>query len=155
MRTPRIILALSALLALAACGNDATAPRDAELLGTWTIQPTDTPLPGGDLRQMTVQFGPDGAFTMESATYTKSPLAPGLLAYGKSVGSVEALGGQLRFHPSGSMSVDRRAGARPAFDAQAWALQHPAGYQVVGNRLFLRLPPLSPEPIVVLTRSAP
>ncbi|HSU16001.1 hypothetical protein [Longimicrobium sp.] len=155
MRTPRITLALAALLALAACGNDATAPTDAELLGTWSIQPTDGSLPGG-LRQMTVQFGPGGAFSMESATFTKSAIAPGLLAYGKSVGSVEAGGGELRFHPSGSMTVDRRAaGARSPFDAQEWALQHPVGYQVVGNRLILRLPPLSPEPVMVFTRHAP
>ena len=153
MPKPRITLALAALLALAACGNDATAPTDAELLGTWSIQPTDTALPGGDLRQMTVEFGADGAYRMETATYTGSPFAPGLLAYGKSVGSVTTVRGELRFHPSGSMSLDRPTGAR-AFDAQEWALQHPVSYQVVGNRLFLRLPPLSPEPLVVLPRSA-
>ena len=152
MPKPRAILLLAALLALSACGNDATAPTDAELLGTWSIQPTDTALPGGDLRQMTVTFGADGAYRMETATYTASPFAPGLLAYGKSVGSVTAAGGELRFHPSGAMSVGR-ASTRP-FDAQEWALQHPVSYQVVGNRLFLRLPPISPEPLVVLTRSS-
>ena len=151
MRRSRITLALAGLLALAACGGDATSPTDAELFGTWSIQPTDTALPGGDLRQMTVQFGPDGAFRMETATFAPSPFAPGLLSYGKSAGSVTAAGGELRFHPRSAVSVDRRAGSRP-FDAQTWALEHPVAYQVVGNRLFLRLPPLSPEPMVVLTR---
>src|SRR6185436_16758794 len=69
MRKSRITLALTALLALAACGGDATSHTGAELFGTWSIQPTDTALPGGDLRQMTVQFGPDGAFRMETATF--------------------------------------------------------------------------------------
>jgi hypothetical protein len=91
---------------------------------------------------------------METATYTRSATVPGLLAYGKSVGSVTSDGGQLTFHASGSMSVDHGAAGR-AFDPQTWALQHPVGYQVIGNRLFLRLPPLSPEPIVVLTRRTP
>lgn len=151
MRNRRTALALALLAALTACGDDATAPTDAELLGTWSIQPTDTALPGADLREMTVQFGADGAYRMETARYAGSAFAPGLLEYGKSVGSVTAQGGRLTFHPSGSMSLDRPAGSR-AFDAQAWALEHPVAYQVVGNRLFLRLSPRAPEPTVVLTR---
>ncbi|HEX8903391.1 MAG TPA: hypothetical protein VF771_00975 [Longimicrobiaceae bacterium] len=147
----RTTLALAALLALTACGEQATAPTDAELLGTWSIQPTDAVLPGGDLREMTVQFGPGGAYRMETVTYAGSAFAPGLLALNKSVGSVTSTDGQLRFHPSGTMSIDRRGTGSP-FDAQTWALEHPVSYQVVGNRLYLRLPPLAPEPVVVLTR---
>jgi hypothetical protein len=153
MRPTRILLALAAALSLAACGDDATSPTDADLLGTWSVQPADGLLPGDGVREMTVRFGPDGGFQMETATFTGSPMAPGLLAYGRSVGSVTAGGGRLRFHPSGSVSLDR-TGGRP-FDPQTWVLENPVAYQVIGNRLYLRLAPLSPESMVVLTRAAP
>jgi hypothetical protein len=161
MRPTRILLALAAALSLAACGDDATSPTDADLLGTWSVQPSDGLIPGAGVREMTVRFGPDGGFQMETATFAGSAASPGLLAYGRTVGSVSAEGGQLRFHPSGGVSLDRRGGVsldrrggRP-FDPQTWAMENPVAYQVVGNRLYLRLAPLSPESMVVLTRAAP
>jgi len=153
MRPTRILLALATALSLAACGDDATSPTDAELLGTWSVQPSDGLLPGDGVREMTVRFGPDGGFQMETATFNGSFASPGLLAYGRSVGSVTADGGRLRFHPRGSVSLDRRGG-RP-FDPQTRVLENPVAYQVVGNRLYLRLAPLSQGSMVVLTRAAP
>src|SRR5215218_328360 len=106
MRPLRSLLALPLLAALAACADAATAPTDRDLLGTWTIEPTPTLLPDGGLREMTVQFGPDGGYTLETATF-----APGIalqpVLYGKSVGSVTSADGALRFHPAGAVSLAR------------------------------------------------
>ncbi|HET7229523.1 MAG TPA: hypothetical protein VFJ16_05940 [Longimicrobium sp.] len=153
MRSLKTLLLLPLLAALAACGDNATAPTDQDLLGTWSIEPTPALLPDGGIRQMTVQFGSDGGYTLETATY-----APGIgvrqqLSYGKSVGSVTAAGGALRFHPAGAVSLGRTQAiaANASADGLNWGLRQPVTYQVVGNHLVLHLPAPSLAP-VVLTR---
>ena len=144
---------LAASAALSACGDVATAPTDADLVGTWSIEPSTGVLPGGGAREMTVSFGPGGAYTLETATY--GGLASTPLAYQKSVGSVSAEDGRLRFHPSGAMSFDRHdasAPYAPSLDPGTWDPAHPLSYQVVGNQLVLHLSPSSTDPVLVLTR---
>jgi hypothetical protein len=157
MRSFRALFALLGLAAAAACSDSSTAPTDQDLLGTWTIQPSEGVLPGGGTQQLTVSFGPNGAFSLETATYGDGGMSSNdLLAYNKSFGSITAAGGELTLHPTGSMSVDRRWSPRgPAGPIDVRDLEHPVGYQVVGNHLFLRLPPLSPHPVVMLTRRDP
>jgi hypothetical protein len=155
MRKPHALAALLAL-ALAACGDGATAPTDADLLGTWTIVPTPTALPGGELQRMTVQFGAGGSYTLEASTWVGQSAAP--LVFGTQAGSVSARGGELRFHPSTAFSVGRRAGLRATgsgFDLSAWEPGQGVAYQVVGNHLVLHLPSLSPAAPLVLTRAGP
>ena len=88
MRKLRALAALLALAAAGACGDGATAPTDADLVGTWTIEPTQTLLPGGDFRAMTVHFGTEGAYSLQTATWGAG--APGLVSYGTQTGSVSA-----------------------------------------------------------------
>jgi hypothetical protein len=155
MRPLRALLALPLLAAaaLAACGDAATAPTDRDLLGTWTIEPTPTLLPDGGLRQMTVQFGPDGGYTLETATF-----APGIgvqpVLYGKSVGSVTTRGGALRFHPAGAVSLGRVSSAAgdPGPDPLGGQLWQPVSYQVVGNHLVLHLGNSAIAPVVLTRR---
>src|SRR5215213_3691124 len=143
MRALKTLLLLPLLAAAAACGDNATAPTDQDLLGTWSIEPTPALLPDGGIRQMTVQFGPDGGYTLETATY-----GPGIglrqppLSYGKSVGSVTATGGALRFHPAGAVSLGRTSAiaANGGADGLNRGLRQPVTYQVVGNHLVLHLP---------------
>jgi hypothetical protein len=157
MRKLHALTALLALAAATACGDGATAPTDADLMGTWTITPTATALPGGDVQQMTVHFGAGGAYTMEASTWGPSSRAP--LSFGTQAGSVTASGGELRFHPSTAFSVGRRAGLRATgagFDLAGWDASRGVAYEVIGNRLVLHLPsPSAPAPVLVLTRSAP
>jgi hypothetical protein len=154
MKPLRAITALlAAAVALAACDGGATSPTDADLVGTWTIAPSTSVLPGGGVREMTVSFGPGGAYTLETATF--GGLASTPLAYEKSVGSVTAEGGRLRFHPSGAMSFDRHDAAAPyaaTLEPGTWDPAHPLAYQVVGNQLVLHLSPSSTDPVLVLTR---
>lgn len=153
----RKLHALAALLALAAaaCGDGATAPTDADLVGTWTIAPTQTALPGGDFQAMTVHFGAEGAYTMQASTWGPASAAP--LSFGTQAGSVSARGGELRFHPSTAFSVGKRPGLRATgagFDLSEWDPSQGVAYQVVGNHLVLHLPSLSaPAPVLVLTRT--
>ena len=160
----RKLHALAALLALAAasaaCGDGATAPTDADLTGTWTITPTATALPGGDLQQMTVHFGSRGEYSLEASTW--SPVSPAPVSFGTQAGSVTARGGELRFYPSTAFSVGRRAGLRATgagFDLAGWDASRGVAYEVVGNHLVLHLPPAAaaaaPAPVLVLTRSDP
>lgn len=156
----RKLHALAALLALtAACGDGATAPTDADLVGTWTIAPTPTLLPGGDVQAMTVHFGTTGAYTLETTTWTAT-MPGGPVSVGTQSGSVSAAGGELRFHPSSAVSVGRRGGLRATgngFDLAGWDPSNgTASYQVVGNHLVLHLPSVSaPAPVLVLTRARP
>jgi hypothetical protein len=154
MKPLRAVTALLATAAaLAACGDGTTSPTDADLVGTWTITPATSALPGGGAREMTVSFGPGGAYALEAATY--GGLASKPLAYEKSVGSVTAADGQLWFHPSGAMSFDRHDAAAPyapTLDPGTWDPSHPLSYQVVGNQLVLHLSPSSTDPVLVLTR---
>jgi hypothetical protein len=146
-------LPLLLALALAACGDTATAPADRELVGTWSIAPTAGVLPGSGLRQMTVSFGASGDYTVETATWA-GPEAGGLVGFERAVRNVSASGGELRFHPSTALSIGH-AGRRRAssFDPSAWDPAQPVSYQVLGDRLVLHLPPVSLSPnIVVLTR---
>jgi len=157
----RKLHALAALLALAAasaaCGDGATAPTDADLMGTWTITPTATALPGGGLQQMTVHFGARGEYSL--ATSTWSPVSPAPVSFGTQSGSVTTEGGQLRFHPSSAVSVGQRSGLRATgngFDLVGWDVSRGVAYEVIGNRLVLHLPSATaPAPVLVLTRSAP
>jgi hypothetical protein len=156
----RKLHALAALLALAAAtagGDGATAPTDADLTGTWTITPTATALPGGDLQQMTVHFGAGGEYTLEASTWTPASTAP--LSFGTQAGSVSARGGELRFYPSTAFSVGRRPGLRgtgAGFDLAGWDASRGMAYEVVGNHLVLHLPSTSaPAPVLVLTRTDP
>ena len=155
MRKLHALTALLALAAATACGGDgATAPTDADLMGTWTITPTATALPGGDVQQMTVHFGAGGAYTMEASTW--SPASPAPLAFGTQAGSVTARGGELRFHPSSAFSVGRRAGLRATgagFDLAGWDASRGVAYEVVGNHLVLHLPSASAAAPLVLTRA--
>jgi hypothetical protein len=160
MRKLHVLTALLALAAAAACGDDATAPTDADLMGTWTITPTATALPGGDVQEMTVHFGADGAYTLESSTW--GPASPAPLAFGTQAGSVSTRGGELRFYPSTSLSVGRRGGGLRAtgsgFDLAGWDASRSVAYEVVGNHLVLHLPSAAaaaPAPVLVLTRSDP
>jgi hypothetical protein len=152
MRPLRSLLALPLLSIAAACGSNTVAPADRDLLGTWSIEPTPAILPDGGIRQMTVQFGPDGGYTVETTTY-----APGLgvqlpLTYGKSVGSVTSTGGALRFHPAGAVSLGRGGSSEASgLDPATWGFRQPVSYQVVGNHLVLHLPAPALGP-VVLTR---
>jgi hypothetical protein len=158
----RKLHALASLLALAAasaaCGDGATAPTDADLMGTWTITPTATALPGGGLQQMTVHFGARGEYSLETSTW-RSPVSPAPLSFGTQSGSVTAEGGQLRFHPSSAVSVGHKSGLRATgngFDLVGLDLTRSVAYEVVGNHLVLHLPSVSaPAPVLVLTRSAP
>jgi hypothetical protein len=155
MRSLRALLVLPLLAAAAACGDGATAPTDRELLGTWTIEPTPAALPDGGIRQMTVQFGADGAYSLETATYPTTPGIQAPLSYGKSVGSVTTRGGSLRFHPTSALTLGRgsTAGlAAPGLDPNAWTSRQAVSYQVVGNRLVLHLPAPTFGAPVVLTR---
>jgi len=156
MRRHRALFAAFALAAsVAACGAPTTAPTDEDLLGTWTIQPADVPLPGGGgMQQMTVHFGGSGDYTLEKATY--GGLGSGeLVAYEKTVGSVTVEDGGLRFHPTGSVGWDRRrdprTGGFPAFDTHALQ-QAPVPYTVSGDNLVLRLTPTGHTDSMVLTR---
>jgi hypothetical protein len=157
----RKLHALAALLALAAasaaCGDGATAPTDADLTGTWTITPTATALPGGDLQQMTVHFGARGEYSLEASTW--SPVSPAPVSFGTQAGSVTAEGGQLRFHPSSAVSVGKRSGLRATgngFDLVGLDLTRSVAYEVVGNHLVLHLPAATASaPVLVLTRSDP
>ena len=159
----RKLHALAALLVLApatACGDGATAPTDADLMGTWTITPTATALPGGDVQQMTVHFGAGGEYTLEASTW--HPASPAPIAFGTQAGSVSTRGGELHFHPSTAFSVGRRAGLRATgsgFDLAGWDASRGVAYEVIGNHLVLHLPSATkaaaPAPVLVLTRSAP
>ena len=155
MRKLHAFTALLALAAATACGDGATAPTDADLMGTWTITPTATALPGGDVQEMTVHFGADGGYTMEALTWGPASAAP--LSFGTQAGSVSAKGGELRFHPSTAFSVGRRAGLRATgsgFDLAGWDATRGVAYEVVGNHLVLHLPSASaPAPVLVLTRA--
>jgi len=159
MRKLHALTALLALAAATACGDGATAPTDADLMGTWTIQPTATALPGGDVQQMTVHFGAGGEYTMEASTWARTSAAP--LSFGTQAGSVVARGGELRFYPSTAFSVGRRAGLRATgagFELAGWDASRGVAYEVVGNHLVLHLPSASasaPAPALVLTRSDP
>lgn len=153
MRPLRSLLLLPLLALAAACGNDATAPTDQDLLGTWSIEPTPALLPDGGIRQMTVQFGPDGGYTMETATYSPGVgLRP--VSYGKWMGSVSTAGGALRFHPAGAVSLGRfsAAAGNAGPDSFGWSLRQPMTYQVVGNHLVLHLPAPSLAPVVLTRR---
>jgi len=158
MRTLHALTALLALAAATACGDGATSPTDADLMGTWTIAPTPNALPGGDVQEMTVHFGADGAYTLEASTWGRSSATP--LAFGSQAGSVRTRGGELRFYPSTAFSVGRRAGLRATgsgFDLAGWDASRGMAYEVVGNHLVLHLPSATsaPAPVLVLTRSAP
>lgn len=153
MRSPRALLSLALLAAAAACGTPTTAPTDRDLVGTWTLVPTASVIPGTGLEQMTVEFGPQGAFSVEAAHYGVSPDARGPLTYSHATGSVQAEGGELRFHPAGGVSLARSQHAEaqaPIFSPASWG-QKPVAYQVLGNQLVLRLGPLDDS--VVLTRT--
>jgi hypothetical protein len=153
MRRLRSLLVLPLLAAAAACGDHATAPTDADLLGTWSIEPTPALLPDGGIRQMTVQFGADGRYTLETATWV-----PGMgvqpLSYDKSVGSVTTAGGALRFHPAGAVALGRSGAATDdaAPHPFTWGLRQPVSYQVVGDQLVLHLPGPSLVPVVLTRR---
>ena len=156
----RKLHALAALLALAAasaaCGDGATAPTDADLTGTWTITPTATALPGGDLQQMTVHFGSRGEYSLEASTW--SPVSPAPVSFGTQAGSVTAEDGQLRFHPSSAVSVgkSRLRATGNGFDLVGLDLTRSVAYEVVGNHLVLHLPSAeAAAPVLVLTRSDP
>lgn len=139
MRPFRALLAVLSLSAVAACGMPATAPTDEDLVGTWTIQPAELPLPGGGLRQMTVHFGGSGDYTLETATYGGFG-AGELLSYEKTVGSVTVENGGLRFHASGSVGWDRRREshlALPGGDLKTLG-DRPVPYQISGDNLVLR-----------------
>jgi len=156
MRKPHALAAFIAL-ALAACGDGATAPTDADLLGTWTITPAPTAVPGVELQRMTVQFGAGGSYRLEASTWTGRSAAP--LAFGTQAGSVSASGGQLLFHPSSAFSVGRNAGMRASgagLDLSAWdPSRGGVAYQVIGDHLVLRLSsPFAGQPLV-LTRTGP
>ena len=117
MRLLSKLATLAALVAAAACNGTATAPTDADLVGTWTIVPRGDVLAGDGMGAMTVAIGPDGGYTLEAATFAAPGL--GLAAYGRSFGSVTTARGTLRFHPSGGMAV---AGGRTAASTRAcWA----------------------------------
>jgi hypothetical protein len=147
-------LPLLLALALAACGDTATAPTDRELVGTWSIAPTATVFPGSDLRQMTVSFGARGDYTVETATWAGRERPQGMVGFERAVGNVSASGGELRFHPSTALSIGHAGRSRAsAFDPAAWDPAQPVSYQVLGDRLVLHLPPVSLAPsVVVLTR---
>lgn len=145
MRIRAILATILALAGAPACTGTATAPTDRDLVGTWTIAPRDDGLPGDGLRAMTVAIGPDGGYTLEAATFRAPDF--GIAAYGRSFGSVTAAGGTLRFHPTGGMSL---AGGARGLDARLLG-DAPLAYRVVGNRLYLQLPPLQ-APVLVLTR---
>lgn len=160
MRKLHALTALLALAAATACGDGATAPTDADLMGTWTITPTATALPGGDVQQMTVHFGAGGEYTLQASTW--GPASPAPLSFGTQAGSVTARAGELRFYPSAAFSVGRRPGLRgtgAGFDLAGWDASHGVAYEVVGNHLVLHLPsaaaPAAPTPVLVLTRSDP
>jgi hypothetical protein len=155
MPSPRFLLAAGLLLALAACEDTATAPTDRELLGTWSIVPTANALAGSDLRQMTVRFGPDGGYAVQTSTYGGGPADHAVRSFGSSAGSVSAQDGELRFHPSTAFSIGRRSPSSGSLlDPDALDPDHPFTYEVVGNRLVLHLPPLaSPGRTLVLTRA--
>jgi hypothetical protein len=159
MRKLHALTALLALAAATACGDGATAPTDADLMGTWTITPTATALPGGDVQQMTVHFGAGGDYTMEASTW--GPTSPAPLSFGTQAGSVRARGGELRFYPSTAFSVGRRPGLRgtgAGFDLAGWDASRGVAYEVVGNHLVLHLPSASASasaPALVLTRTDP
>lgn len=146
MRLLSKLATLAALVAAAACNGTATAPTDADLVGTWTIVPRGDVLAGDGMGAMTVAIGPDGGYTLEAATFAAPGL--GLAAYGRSFGSITTEGGTLRFHPSGGMAV--AGGPHGGIDARLLG-DAPLSYRVVGNRLFLQLPPLQ-TPVLVLTR---
>jgi hypothetical protein len=159
MRKLHAFTALLALAAASACGDGATAPTDADLMGTWTITPTATALPGGDVQQMTVHFGAGGVYSLEASLWAPASAAP--LSFGTQAGSVTARAGELRFHPSTAFSVGRRGGLRATgsgFDLAGWDASRGVAYEVVGNHLVLHLPsasPAVPAPALVLTRSDP
>jgi hypothetical protein len=157
MRKLHALAALLALAAATACGDGATAPTDADLMGTWTITPTATALPGGDVQQMTVHFGAGGAYTLEAATW--GPASPAPLSFGTQAGSVTTRAGELRLYPSTAFSVGKRAGLRATgagFDLAGWDASRGVAYEVVGNHLVLHLPSAAaPAPVLVLTRSDP
>jgi hypothetical protein len=154
MRKLRALTAVLALVAAAACGDGATAPTDADLVGTWTIAPAPALLPGGGLQGMTVHFGTDGAYTLQTTTWGAT--SPGVVQFGTQTGSVRATGGELRFHPSSAVSVGRLRATGNGFDMAGWDASQAVGYQVVGNRLVLHLPSATaPAPVLVLTRSTP
>jgi len=153
MRPFRSLLIVPLLAALAACGDNTVAPADRDLLGTWSIEPTPALLPDGGIRQMTVQFGPDGAYSVETTTYAPGVGVPLPLSYGKQVGSVTSTGGALRFHPAGAVSLGRAGdGAAPGLDPAAWGFRQPVSYQVVGNHLVLHLPAPALGPVVLTRR---
>lgn len=153
MRPLRALLIVPLLAALAACGDATTAPTDHDLLGTWTIEPTPALLPDGGIRQMTVQFGPNGGYTLETATF-----APGVgmqpVSYGKSVGSVTSTNGALRFHPAGAVSLGRVSAAAgdPGIDPLNWRLRQPVTYQIIGNHLVLHLGTSTVAPVILTRR---
>jgi hypothetical protein len=156
MRKLQLLSALLLGALAAACGDGATAPTDADLMGTWTITPTATALPGGDIQQMTVHFGAGGAYTLEASTWR--PAMPGPLSFGTQAGSVTTRAGELRFYPSSAFSVGKRPGLRATgagFDLAGWDASRGVAYEVVGNHLVLHLPaaPSTPAPVLVLTRS--
>ena len=156
MRKLHALAALLALAAATACGDGATAPTDADLMGTWTITPTATALPGGDLQQMTVHFGARGEYTLEASTWR--PTSPAPLSFGTQAGSVTTRAGELRFYPSTAFSVGKQPGLRATgagFDLAGWDASRGVAYEVVGNHLVLHLPSAAsaPAPVLVLTRS--
>lgn len=155
MRLTKTLTAVLALLAVAACGDGATAPTDRDLLGTWTISAAPSPLSGGSVQEMTVRFAPGGVYTVETATYGGVQTPESLQSYGKSEGSVSARRGQLTFFPRSAMSFDLHSAAgpfQPPINPSGWDQSHPLSYQVVGNQLVLHLPAVSPTNVLVLTR---
>lgn len=154
MRKLHALAALLALAAATACGDGATAPTDADLVGTWTIAPAPALLPGGGIQGMTVHFGTDGGYTLQSATWGAA--SPGVVQFGTQTGSVRAAGGELRFHPSSAVSVGRLRATGNGFELAGWDPSQAVGYQVVGNHLVLHLPSATaPAPVLVLKRSGP
>lgn len=146
-------LLIPLLAALAACGDAATAPADRELLGTWSLEPTPALLPDGGIREMTVQFGADGRYTLETATWSPGAGAQPL-SYGKSVGSVSSSRGALLFHPEGAVALGRSTAAAgdTGPDPFTWGLRQPVSYQIVGDQLVLHLPAPAQAPVVLTRR---
>ncbi|HEU4562935.1 MAG TPA: hypothetical protein VFS20_34205 [Longimicrobium sp.] len=152
MRRLRSLLLLPLLAALGACGDAATAPTDHDLLGTWSLEPTPALLPDGGIRQMTVQFGPDGRYTLTATWVPGAGVQP--LRYDKSVGSMTTTRGAIRFHPAGAVALGRSTAAAgdTGPDPFTWGLRQPVSYQVLGDQLVLHLPAPAQAPVVLTRR---